>query len=156
MSAAPFDVMPIVARLKARVSALRQMGTAADYATVRSLGDFPVPCAYVLLAREKAVATKTGASMPGQQTRLPQQMAVSFGVVLAVQNFRQQAGAQVADQLGEILGQVRGVLLGWTPDVPGGRACQLIQGDLTQYDRAVALWTDVWHTQHIIQSEPTP
>lgn len=153
MSAAPFPVAVIVDRIKAAVPTLRKVGRAADYASVRSLGDFPVPCAYILLAREKGDTSKSGVSLPGQQTRLAQVMSVSFGVVLAVRNYREQAGAQLADELESCLGAVRNALLGWTPDVPGGRACQLLQGDLTQYDQATALWTDVWRTQHIIQPE---
>lgn len=152
MSAAPFDVKPVVARIKDAVPALRQVGRAGDYASVRSLGDFPVPAAYVLLAREKAQETKSGISMPGQQTKMAQVVPVNFGVVVAVRNYREQAGEQLADELLEILGAIRDALLGWTPPGNGTRACQLLQGDLTQYDRATALWTDVWRTQHIIKT----
>lgn len=155
MSAAPFDIDLVINRLRTVVvpGVLRQVRGAADFASMTAIRDFTPPEAFVLLAREKVTETKTGISLPGQQTALPQVVSITFGVVLAVRNYRQQAGAQLADELRQTLGTVRNVLLGWTPPVGGGRACQLVQGELTDYDSATALWTDVWRTQQIIKPE---
>lgn len=155
MSAAPFDVGLVIARLQAAATDLRKIQGAADYAAVRLLQDFPAPCAYVLLGRDTATQTKTGTSMPGKQTPLQQAMEVQFGVVVAARNYREQRGAQVIDVLREVLGQVRNAVLGWTPPVAGGRPCQLVTGYLEDYDNATALWIDIWQTQLIIKPEIT-
>lgn len=158
MSLTPFDVSLVIDRLQAAVgkNALRLVSGSADYASVDKLSDFAPPCAFVLLARERGIETASGSSLPGQQRRLPQRMEVTFGVVLAVRHYRQTRGHALRDELGAQLARVRGLLLGWTPPLPGARACQLLQGDLTDYDHSTALWIDVWRTQHVIQPENTP
>lgn len=155
MSAKPFDTRLVIARMQPLVAtnALRKIGTRGDYANVRSLQDFPAPCAYVMLARERGQTTKTGASFPGRQSKLAQLMNANFGVVMAFRNHRGLEGDELRDELSDQIGEVRERILGWTPEVAGGRACQLVQGDLTDYDHATAIWTDVWNTQHIIQPE---
>ncbi|ASK91053.1 hypothetical protein KWH04_01155 [Xanthomonas campestris pv. trichodesmae] len=153
MSAAPFDVGLVITRLQAAGTDLRKIQGATDYAAVRSLQDFPAPCAYVLLGRDTATQTKTGTSLPGKQTPLQQALEVHFGVVVLARNYREQRGAQVSDVLRDLLGQVRNALLGWTPPVAGGRACQLVSGNLEDYDNATAMWIDVWQTQQIIKPE---
>lgn len=150
MNTAPFDVQPIIARIKANVPALRSVAGAADYASITKLLDFAPPCAYVLLARERAEPNPPGNAMPGTQVSVQQRVPVTFGVVMAVRNYREQLGAQSADDLQTIVGAVRACLLGWVPDMSGARACMLQQGDLVQYDRAVSLWADVYQTQHFI------
>lgn len=157
MNAQPFDVGLIVARLTMPLpGALRFVGGSADYASVNALGDFPAPCAYVLLARETGIDVKSGQSLPGVQTPIAQMMAVTFGVVMAFRNYRQLGGAELRDELRDQVGAVRGRLLGWTPPVPAGRGCEIVQGDLIAYDAGVAVWTDVWRTQHAIKPEITP
>lgn len=156
MSAAPFDVGPVIARLKAAlVSAggFRLVGTRAEYATVRSLADFPAPSCYVLLATEKAIKTEPGSSMPGTQTSIGQTILVGIGVVMAFQNYRGLEGDELRDELRDRVAQVRNQLLGWTPPVSGGKQLQLDSGDLEDYDANVALWADRWTTQHFIQPE---
>lgn len=155
MSAAPFDTGLVITRLReqAMATGLRLVGGSADYRAVRSLQDFPAPCAYVVLAREKAQQTKTGQSLPGRQTPLAQLLEVTFGVVLAVRNYRQLEGDELRNELRDQLDRIRSPLLGWTPPINGGRACQLAGGDLSDYDAGTALWTDVWKTQHIIKPE---
>lgn len=154
MNAAPFDVRPLIERLRAAVPALRQVAGAADLAAVTQLADFPAPCAYVLLAREQAEERATGITQRGQQQRLLQGARVSFAVVVAVRNYREQRGAQVAPELQSILGAIRAALIGYAPDVDGARPCQLKQGELTRYDAATALWTDVYQTHHTIGASP--
>lgn len=153
MSAAPFDIGLLLARLQDFDTGIREWGGRADYASVLKLQDYPAPCGYVLLAREKGLQTKSGQSLPGKQTPFAQIMAVTFGVVIVVRNYRQFEGADLRDELREQIGKVRAPLLGWTPPVNGGRACQLVQGDLVDYDASTALWTDIWQTQHITKVE---
>lgn len=155
MSTQPFDIGLVRDRIRQGVSdkELRQVQGSADYAAVQALRDFPAPCCYVLLAREMPLETKTGASIPGQQARLAQLVEVNFAVVSVCRNYREQRGAQVIDELRILLGKVRQPLLGWTPPIAGGRACQLIEGNLEDYDAATALWVDVWKTQALLQPE---
>lgn len=150
MSCAPFDVGVIVARLKASVPALRLVGLAAEFAAVRSLADFPAPCAYVVLASEQGTSKPTGHAPRGQQISVRQVADVSFGVVLVVRNYREQQGAQIADDLAAIVGSARAALMGYVPDVDGGRPCEFVRGDLQDYSAGVALWVDVYSTQHSI------
>lgn len=150
MSAEPYDVNQIVALLQASVPALRQVGVAADYAAVKTIRDFAPPCAYVLLAREKA---KPHASSTGMQQDVQgQRSMVTFGVVLAVRNYKaSDRGKQQADALAPILGAVRTALIGWIAPVKGARPIQFIQGDVVDYDQATLLWTEVYQTQHSLQ-----
>jgi len=145
MSAAPFDINLVITQLQAQVPLLRQVKGAADYAAIKSLRDFVPPCAFVLLAREKPVI-EPGVTSGHQRT------PVTFGVVVAVRNYRaSERGMQAADDLGAVLGQVRSALLGWIPPIPGGRPTNLTQGDLVDYDQATLLWSDVYQTQHFLQ-----
>lgn len=147
---APFDVGLVVQRLKDQADILQLVGNAADYGSVRNLADFRPPCAYVVLATERGDAAANGASSPGAQSGIKQRVAAQFGVVVAARNYRTGVGGAAADDLRPLLAAVRGALVGWTPETPGGRPCQFLRGDLTQYDGATALWTDVFQTQHFI------
>lgn len=155
MNAAPFDTQLIIERLRLHVTALRDVFGAADFAAVKNLADFPAPCAYVLMARDKAAeAHVPGHGERGTQVRATQRLVVNFGVILAVRNYRAQRGQPAADDLKAILGPARDALLGYVPDVPGARPCQLVQGDLSDYDASTVLWTDVWQTQQTIGANP--
>jgi hypothetical protein len=155
MLASPFDVQPIIARLVAQVPAptLRQVQGAAEYATVQKLANFAPPCAYVIMPREKAQPHVPGNAMPGQQQRMVQKVTVTFGVIVVVQNYRDQLGAQSQDSLNAVLGAVRGALLGWVP--PGAsQPISFQQGDLLEYDAGRSLWADVYQTNHVIGVDP--
>lgn len=154
MSAAPFDVSLIQARLSTSVQSLRSVGLAADYAAVRNLGDFPAPCAYVVLASERGITHPPGHSPRGQQVKVRQIVRVTFGVVLAVRNYREQRGEQLADELTTMLGATRQALMGFVPDLDGARPCEFVAGDLQDYDASTALWVDVYQTQHSIGNQP--
>lgn len=154
MSAKPFDIGHVVKRLEAHAPALRLVGQRGEYSKVRSLASFPTPCAYVLLAVERPVKTSSGASVPGKQNPLAQVVNVGFAVVMAFRNYRGLSnGDELRDELLGVVGEVRDALLGWTPPVNGGRQCQLLAGDLDDFDDAVAVWIDKWETQHIIKPE---
>lgn len=155
MDCAPFDLQPIIDRLVAQMPTLRKVAGAADYATITKLADFAPPCAYVLLAREKGETNPPGNVSPGAQVRVRQRAIVTFGVVLAVRNYRQQLGAQSNDDLTAIVRGCRAALLGWAPPVDGGHPCMFQQGNLSDYDGATTLWTEVYQTQHFIGVDPS-
>jgi len=156
-STQPFDIGIVIARLRSPLpGTLRSIGGSADYASITTLRDFPAPCAYVLLAREKVGKSSSGISIPGQQSPRSQILTVTFGVVMAFRNYRQLDGDDLRNELRDQIGAVRAVLLGWTPPVASGSACELVQGDLTDYDAGIALWTDTWRTQHSIDNGVSP
>jgi len=150
MSAAPFDVAPVQERVRALVPTLRLVAGAADYAAVKNLADFPAPCAYVVLAAEQYTSASAGHGRPGEQVPVSQDGAITFGIVVAVRNYREQRGAQVSQELIAVLGAIRDAVLGYVPPVPGARPCQLSRGRLADYDAGVALWEDVYTTSQSI------
>lgn len=150
MSAVPFDVRLIQARLQEQVPRLRLVGLGADYAAVAGLPDFPVPCSYVLLAAERGQPQPSGHAPPGQAVVMRQMTGAMFGVATAVRNYREQRGEQLADDLRTVVGEVRAALLGFVPPVRGARAIEFVSGELKDYDASTALWVDVFQTQHFI------
>jgi hypothetical protein len=48
---------------------------------------------------------------------------VTFGVVIAVQNFRDQIGGEAIGDISPLIGQARAAIMGWIPPVNGGRPC---------------------------------
>jgi len=155
ISAAPFDTGLVITWLRKTLpGGLRKVGGAADYASVRNLGDYPAPCAYVLLAAERGQRLDDLCGPPGAQLALAQMMDVTFAVVMAFRNYRQLTGDDLRNELRDQVGAVRARLLGWTPTLCGAVPCQLERGDLGSYDAAVATWIDVWRTQHLIKAAP--
>lgn len=147
MSSAPFNHNLVIARLKDQVPELQSIGGAADLAAITAVRDFRTPSAFVILAVETPIPRQSGA--PGAATR--QMVQVSFGVVVAVRNYRDNKGASAADDLNPVLGKVRDALLGWVPPgLTGARDCQLVQGQVVDYDTNTMVWTDVYSTQHSI------
>lgn len=146
MSMAPFDHQLVIDRLQSQVTALQEIGGAAEYAAISDLGRFRTPSAYVLLAEEVADPKPAGYSGGTGQQRV----SVTFGVALALRSYRDATGKAASDSLLAILGQVREALIGWTPDLPMARDCQLIKGALQDYNSNVLLWIDVYQTQHAI------
>ncbi len=159
MSTAPFDTGLVIARLEPLLDeeeSIRKIGGSADLAAVANLADFPAPCAYVYLVHERGKETSSGTCFPGQQTALAQVMEVTVAVVMAFRNYRQITDSdELRNELAHQVGAVRGRLLGWTPKLQGARALQLDRGDLTAFDAGVAVWTDVWRTQHAIKPKKT-
>lgn len=158
MSVEPFNVEPVIRRLRDRTSPqeLREVGGRGDYAAIRNLKGFPTPAVFVLLARERATRTPEGGAMPGEQVSVAQVVDVRFATVLGARNFRRLSGEELRDEMRTQAALVRRHLLGWVPDLPGAISCQLVSGDLGAYDNETALWTDVWSTQHVITSESAP
>ncbi len=151
-TSAPFDVQQIAGRLR-EIAELRQVGTAADYAAVRQLSDFPAPCAFVILAGDRGIGNPPGIAPRGQQARVRQATQVTFGVIYAARNYREQRGEQFSgEELREIIGAGRRTIIGYVPNVDGARACQFVRGDLIDYNAGVALWADVFTTQAFIGS----
>ncbi|WP_171892408.1 hypothetical protein [Pseudomonas aeruginosa] len=144
---APFDHNLVIDRLREQVKALQHIGGAAELGAITQLRDFRTPAAYVLLAQETLSAKPAGHA--GGAAR--QMASVHFIVTLAVRNYRDNKGVSAADDLRPVLGQVRQALIGWTPPgLAGARDCQLVQGQVVDYDASILIWTDLYQTQHAI------
>lgn len=154
MSALPLDMAPIAARLKQLVPALRLVGLLAEYASIRNLSDFPAPCGYVVLGNDVGAKNSPGHAPRGQVAKVGQMLTDTFAVIIAARNYREQHSGQLVDELRTLVGATRGALLGYVPDVPGARAIELIRGGLLEYDAGVAVWQDLYQTQHSIGSTP--
>ncbi|MGO1072322.1 phage tail terminator protein [Lysobacter sp. CA199] len=154
MSAAPFDVGGIAERLRDLVPALRSVGLAGDLGAVRSIADFPAPCAYVLLASERGDPQPIGAAVRGQVIKVRQLAVVTFGVVIAARNYREQQGGQLSSEFVQLLGATRAAVMGYVPELSGARPIQWQEGRLLDYDAANGLWLDTFITQHFIGSNP--
>lgn len=137
---APFSPALIIERLKAQVTGVKAIGTAANYAAVKGLRDFPVPSIFVLRPRESGDPHSAGR----------QRANVVIGIAIVGRNYRDGAGAAATDDLDQLISKVRDALIGWKPTVSGGRPIQWVQGDLLDYDDSTAVWMEVFQTQHFI------
>ena len=145
---APLDTTVIEQRLRDVVPDLHQVKGAAEFAAVTSLGSYRVPSAYVVLAREEGMEEPTG--QPARRPSGKQQAKVTFGVITAVRNYRDNTGAQAAKDASPLIGQIRKALMGWQPDDQSMRPIGWLQGDVLDYDANILLWIDVFTTTHFI------
>lgn len=150
MSSAPFDFMQVVRLLESEVSGFQKIGGAADYALITKLADYRTPSAYVIVPQENARPNPTGNSMPGERSKVKQLVTVTFGVVVAVRNFRYDKGQVATQDANPLIGLVREAIMGWTPSLPLARACQFVSGRVIDYDKDTLLWADIYQTQHSI------
>lgn len=144
MNFEPLDTTWVQARVKDNAPTLRLVAGAADYASVKALGDFPAPAAYVLLADETP-----GTGGPSGARAVP--AVAQFGVALALRNYRDRAGDQLSAEARQVIGQVRAALIGWTPPVAGLRATEWAGGGVMDYDAGVLLWVEAFRCTHVLQ-----
>lgn len=145
MKSKPFPIDCIIQRLKEKISRddLDEIGSAAQYASMKDIKGFRAKTTFVLLAQERWDGEPPKAGR--------QRMIVNFGVVTAVQNFRDsRKGEEAAEELNPLIGAIRDALIGWSPEVSGNRAIGLIEGGVLDFDENTLLWIDVYQTQHFI------
>lgn len=142
MTAQPFDIDLIIERLKIDVPDFRAVEGACEYAAITGLRDFAAPCAYVLPIKE----TPDDKSPKGGQQRA----IVSFGVVIAVRNYRDTRGGETTNQASPFIGQVRQSLMGFAPQVPGSRDIKWLGGNVLDYDKSTLLWSETFQTQMFV------
>lgn len=145
MSSAPFDTAPVIERVQDLVPGLQQVRGSADYGAVSSIRDFRVPEAFVMVARER------GKPNPGNHR---QATTVQFAVVVAVRNYGYKRGMPAMADASPLIGEIREALIGWIPDVAGGRGCEWLEGHVLDYDAGTLLWSDLFKTQHFIGRKP--
>ncbi|WP_420553978.1 phage tail terminator protein [Neptuniibacter marinus] len=144
----PFDTALIERHLADEVSAVQSVGGAADYAAVTEMRGFRHGTAYVVLAQE--VNTADPDAQPGARQRGKSQALVTFGVIVAVRNYRDSTGDAAKKDAMPLIGSVRKALLGWTPDLGIMRPIAWKQGDVLDYDKNTLLWIDVFTTTRFI------
>jgi hypothetical protein len=142
----PFDTALVIARLQTQAAQLQQVGGAADYAAVQSLTSFRTPSAFVVLAGEQDISPDVDA--PQRRPSAAQQVETTFGVVVAVQNFRDASGEAAADDASPVITAVREAIAGWTPDQKRYRPIRWRMGDVLDYDANTLLWMDVFTINH--------
>jgi hypothetical protein len=148
MSVGPFDIAQVIARVKERVPDLRKVEGAAEYATAVRESTPATPAAYVILAQERS------ASHTGDSIAVVQATEVTFGVVLAVRNYRVgELGAQVVEALRPLIQALRDGLLGWRPDVYH-TVCEHAGGRVTAYNASVLWWTETFRLFYQIRKVP--
>lgn len=146
MSWAPFDTGLVIERLKALAAQLQQVGGAADYAAVKSLSSFRTPSAYVVLAGEQDISPDKDA--PQRRPTGAQQVETTFGIVVAVQNFRDALGVASSVEAAPVITAVRAAISNWTPDEKRFRPVRWASGDVLDYDASTLLWMDVFTINH--------
>lgn len=135
----PFDVTPIVARLRLQVPELQMIGGAADRAAAQE-GALRLPAAFVILAREQL----TSEPMTGVMRH---QVGAQVDVLVGVRHYQaRERGAAHADLGIALVGQVRDALHGWTPAGPTGASVEPMRsqgtGQLLKLHDAEWWWLD--------------
>ena len=143
----PLDTTLIEARIRDVVSQFEVVGGAADYAAVQDLRGFRTPSAFVVACQEKRVPE---ASEGQRRISGKQQVETTFGVVLALRNYRDPRGEAVNTDARPLIGAVRDALMGWTPGAGIMRPIAWQQGDVLDYDANTLLWAEVFSTKHFI------
>ncbi|TQI78701.1 hypothetical protein FHU10_1258 [Serratia fonticola] len=147
MSSGPFDVSPIIDRLRDLVGSnkpLRLVGNVAEYTQLTNLTNATTPSAYVLLGKETPNDVSAGSR---------QSVRVVFGVVTVVRaqssNVTNIESARVL--LNPVVGAIRDSVIGWRiPGVPGIRAISWMGGETLDFQNGVLVWMDMYQTQHFI------
>lgn len=150
MSAGPFDIGLLIARLQAKAPLLKFVQGAAELATALQQGAAPqTPCGYVLLASE-AAPNSYGSSEAHVQT-----IAVTVNVVLVMRNYRtaELGAGTVKDDLNAVIAQVRGAVLGWAPD-SASSGFNLSGGRLENYTNATVWWNEAYQNSYFARVSP--
>ncbi len=124
----------VIERLKADMPSLRKVGTAADLAAARTDAK-QFPCAYVLTLSER------GSSARFMTGLVAQQRIQRIGLVLAVRNVRDAAGAAASVDMDALRTQTDAALFGWKPNevhdalvFESGKLLALIDGEVWWQD----------------------
>lgn len=138
-SLGPFDVTPIIERIRAQVPALKLVGFAADRATAIE-GAIAMPCAFVILAGEDVKSEDLAG--------LLRHTAVAYiDVVYGVRHSQGGTrGKAQADASNPVIAAGRTALHGWTPAGPTGTRVEPMRSNgraqLLRLAEAESWWID--------------
>lgn len=139
-----FDPQWIITRLKSRVTSLKLVGGAADFASAaESLKQSPA--AFVLPNSERATGSNMGTLVVSQLN------TVRFALVIAVQNLRDSRGEKAQADLRTLRNSIMTALHGWQPDADFD-PIEFGGGRLLQLNDQVLWWQDEFVTANTIRS----
>ena len=118
------DPTVVAARLEARVTGLRRVGTARDMANA-SIETIQAPMAWVVIMAETAGEVRYQTS-----GMIEQLITARFGVVIAVRDIADRTGAAAREDLQPIRKAVLQALGSWMPD-GANHNCRFARGALT-------------------------
>jgi len=126
------DLSAIVARLKAQLTGVKDVGVVADLVAAAT-GMVATPSAFVLPLADSAVDI-------GMLSQTGEKIAQTFGVVHCINNRRDAKGGAALDDLKTLRLALRAALVGWVPDASNGEAVTFASGRLLQLDGDGRLW----------------
>lgn len=133
------SLAPVIARLKAQVTALKEVGGAADFAAAaRELKR--TPAAFLVPLRSAG-----GSNALDSADTAMQRIAVSFGVIFGISNLRDATGEKSETELAPLRESTFGALVGWRPTVDHD-TCLYSAGRLLALDDRVLWWQDDFTT----------
>lgn len=128
-------VQPIIDRLKSVSTTLSgRIAGAAEFSAEVEAARLALPCAFVLRASGEATDADTVGAVV-------QMLTEDFAVVIAVDNTGDTRGQAGAEAIDDVLYDVIGSLLGWSPDTTHN-ALTMVRDDHVAIDRA-RLWHQV-------------
>lgn len=118
----PFNVTPIIERLREQVPALKLVGGAADRVAVEQSATLTTPAAFVILAAEDIQTTKaSGLMVHGVRARID--------VIYQIRHYRDGSrGFAHTDALESVVAAGRAALNNWRPTGPEGATVELMTG----------------------------
>lgn len=128
------DLAPVITRLKAQLTGVKQVGGAAELDAAADVAP-PMPSAFVMPLAE------TG-EPPSMAWIHEQRIAREFSVVLVLANRRDATGAAATQDLHALRMQVRAALLGWSPDPGTAEAVSFTRGRLLRFSDGRLWWAD--------------
>jgi hypothetical protein len=142
VSLGPFDVVPVIERIREQCPQFRKVEGAAELASIDKQGNEVVPAAYVVLAQEQPRA-KTGGTL-----RVIQDVVVSFAVILVIRQYRvADLGTAASNAFRPLIAAVREAVVGWRPDAYHA-ATELGEGRLLRYSDTTLTWNQVFRTSY--------
>lgn len=150
LSPGPFPLAETLLRLKQHAPRLKLVGNAADLRTAvdQKLSMASMPAAYVV-RQERAI--KTDGASGGV---LIQHVHVDLVVVLYVRNHGNElSGARAASDMDQVIAQVRGALLNWTP-TPGAIPITHNASRDQAYQAGTLIAQELFQTRYRIEVRP--
>ena len=126
------DLSLIIARLKAELTGLKEIGGSADLDAAIA-GAVTMPAAFVVPLVERAVTS-------GVLGNTEQTITGTFSVVHVLANRRDGRGAAAMDDLVPRRAALRVALVGWVPDADNGEPVVYTGGRLLRLDGDGQLW----------------
>lgn len=144
------DLRLVFKRLQEQVVNLDFIGDAIDLAETEKLESIDKPSAYIELKNMVALDEFDSGFKP-LRGKTRQYVLVSFSVTVVTNNQRYQS-ALTANSLESVVQKIRNALVGWIPDMPTARSCQLQTGEMQAYNNKMQVWQDVYQVSYAIGS----